>query len=131
MTAGEDSREEASAGEGRRRRVVRSMRWYKHLYVGEKAKKKRFLIIQNIRKGKLQPKVHVIVPASGGQNILDILPSCVLSQEHYKKQEDLLILGIGADYFESLAVAGEIVHDLYTSTGGFVLDDFLKMNGQR
>ena len=107
------------------------MRWYKHLYVGEKAKKKRFSIIQNLRKGRLQPKVHVIVPASGGKNILDILPSYVLLQEYYKKQEDLLILGIGADYFETLEVAGKIIHDLYCATGGFVLNDFLEMNGQR
>ncbi len=107
------------------------MRWYRHLYVGEKAKKKRFSIIQNIRKGRLQPKVHVIVPASGDSNILDILPAAVLLQGYYKKQENLLILGIGADYFETLEVARAIVHDLYTSTGGFELNDFLEINGQR
>ena len=65
------------------------MRWYKHLYVGEKAEKRRFSIIQNIRRGRLQPKVHVIVPASGEKNILDILPSYVLLQEYYKKQENV------------------------------------------
>ena len=107
------------------------MRWYRHLYVGEKAKKNRFSIIQKIRRGKIQPGVHVIVPASGEKNILDILPSYVLLQEYYKKQEELLILGIGANYFETLEVAGKIIHDLYHACGGFNLKDFLEKNGQR
>lgn len=107
------------------------MRWYKHLYVGEKAKKKRFSIIQKLRRGKLQPKVHVITPASGEKNILDILPASVLQQEYYRKQEELLILGIGASYDEALEVAARIVSDLYRTTGGFILNDFLEINGQR
>ena len=107
------------------------MRWYKHLYMGEKARKKRFRILQGIRKNRLQPGVHVITPASGSSNILDILPSAVLLQEYYRKQEKLLILGVGADYVESLGVAGEIVEDMYRETGGFDLDEFLQINGQR
>lgn len=99
--------------------------------MGKKAEKNRFTILQKLRRGKLQPKVHVIVPASGEQNVLDILPSYVLLQEHYKAQEELLILGIGADYFEALEVAGKIVHDIYHTTGGFVLKDYLEKNGQR
>ena len=107
------------------------MRLYRHLYMGEKAKKNRFSILQKLRNGKLQPGVHVIVPASGERNLLDILPSYVLLQDHYKSQEELLILGVGADYFEALEVAGKIVHDIYRITGGFELKDFLEKNGQR
>lgn len=107
------------------------MRWYKHLYLGENAKKKRFSIIQNIRLARKQPNVHVIVPAAGESNILDILPSSNLQQDYYKNQRDLLILGIGADYFETLEVARQIIDDLYRTTGGFRLNDFLEMNGQR
>lgn len=107
------------------------MRWYKHLYVGERAGKKRFSMIQNIRKNRFQPGVHVITPASNEKNLLDIYPAAVLLQSYYKNNEDLLILGIGADYFETLLVARDIVDDIYRQTGGFSLGEFLKKNGQR
>ena len=97
------------------------MRWYKHLYVGQKAKKKRFTIIQNIRKGRFQAGVHVITPASCGENLM----------EYYSKKEDLLILGIAADYYEALEVARDIVDEMYHTTGRFSIREFLSNNGQR
>lgn len=107
------------------------MHWYKHLYVGQKAKKKRFSIIQNIRKGRYQAGVHVITPSSGGRNIMDIYPSGVLLSEYYSKKEDLLILGIAADYYEALEVVRDIVDEMYQKTGGFSIQEFLSINGQR
>lgn len=107
------------------------MRWYKHLYVGKKAKEKRFSMIQNIRLNRFQTGVHVVTPASNEKNVLDIYPAAVLLQDYYKNQDELLILGIGADYFETLEVAGQIVNDIYRTTGGFSLNEFLVKNGQR
>jgi len=107
------------------------MRWYKHLYVGEKAKKRRFAIIQNIRNHRFQPGVHVITPPSAEGNVLDIYPAAVLLTEYYRKKEDLLIVGIGADYFEALELAGRIVDDIYRTTGGFSFKEYQEMNGQR
>ena len=101
------------------------MRWYKHLYVGQKAKKKRFTIIQNIRKGRFQAGVHVITPASCGENLMDIYPASLLLTE------DLLILGIAADYYEALEVARDIVDEMYHTTGRFSIREFLSNNGQR
>ena len=69
------------------------MIWYKYLYLGETAKKHRFSILQKLRLGKVQPGVHVITPASGGHNLLDILPAYVLRQNYYREQADLLIVG--------------------------------------
>ena len=66
------------------------MIWYKYLYLGETAKKHRFSILQKLRLGKVQPGVHVITPASGGHNLLDILPAYVLRQNYYREQADLL-----------------------------------------
>ena len=106
------------------------MRWYKHLYVGKKAKKKRFMIIQNIRNHRFQTGVHVITPPSCGSNVLDIYPAKVLLNDYYKKQEGLLILGIGADYDETLEVAGRIVSDMYRATGGFCTAAFLGRRSQ-
>lgn len=107
------------------------MRWYKHLYAGEKAKKKRFSIIQGLRRGKVQSGVHVIVPAAGERNILDILSAAELARNDEKRKTDLLILGIAANYAEALEVAGKIVHDMYTATAGFELTVFLEIKEQR
>ncbi len=111
--------------------MVEGMRWYKHLYVGQKAKKKRFTIIQNIRKGRFQAGVHVITPASCGENLMDIYPASLLLTEYYSKKEDLLILGIAADYYEALEVARDIVDEMYHTTGRFSIREFLSNNGQR
>ncbi|MEF9939850.1 MAG: hypothetical protein RR225_05930 [Clostridium sp.] len=107
------------------------MRWYKHLYVGEKAKEKRFSIIQNIRLNRFQLGVHVITPASNDKNVLDIYPAAVLLENYHRENDELLILGIGADYFETLEVVRMIVDDMYRETGGFSLNEFLMKNEQR
>ena len=82
------------------------MIWYKYLYLGETAKKHRFSILQKLRLGKVQPGVHVITPASGGHNLLDILPAYVLRQNYYREQADLLIVGVGASYQDAVETVG-------------------------
>ncbi|MDF2886903.1 MAG: hypothetical protein K0R23_1288 [Lacrimispora sp.] len=99
--------------------------WYNRLYVGEKAKKKRYRIIQGIRKGKPGLDIYVITPASNGNNILDIYPATEIISPFYKEKE-FFILGIAADYWEAQEVAGRVIHDLYRTTEGFNLSDFLK-----
>lgn len=106
------------------------MRWYEHLYVGKKAKKKRHRIIGNIRSSRLFPGSYVITPASNGNNLLDIYPSAMLSVAYYK-DSDLLILGIASDYFEALEVACMIVDELYQKTGGFDLAGYLDRKTNR
>lgn len=98
--------------------------WFDHLYVGEKAKKKRYRIIQGIRRLKPQPGVYVITPASNGNNILDIYPWTALVLPFYR-EEEFLIMGIASDYWEALEVAGRIVNDMYRKTGGFDLPSFI------
>lgn len=98
--------------------------WYNKLYVGEKAKKKRYRIIQAIRRGKPRILAYVITPASNGNNILDIYPAAELLSP-YCRQEEFFILGIAADYWEALSVAARIVDEMYRKTGGFKLEAFL------
>lgn len=107
------------------------MRWYRHLYVGERAKKKRFSIIQRIRLHLVLPGVYVITPASNPQNLFDIWPTAVLLNKKDKNWEDILIVGIGADYDDALETVRRIVDDMYRETGGFSVDEFLSKNGQR
>lgn len=94
------------------------MIWYKHLYIGKKASRRRFAILQGIRNGKVQPEVYVITPPQNGNNVLDIYPSAMLLLPPYRDQEHLLI-GVAVTYWEALEVVRRIVDDMYRTTGGF------------
>ena len=106
------------------------MLWYRHLYVGEKAKKHRLSIIQSIRKGSWHPGVYVITPPSNGNNILDIYPSYMMLLNE-KKEGEWKILGIAQGYEDALRLAGAIVGEMYEKTGGFSLHEFLEERGSK
>lgn len=97
------------------------MHWYCHLYVGEKAKRHRFAMIQAIRENRLSPLAYVITPASNGNNLLDIYPAAMLLMPGFPK-DDLWILGIASGYWEALELVRKIVDDIYQRTGELSLD---------
>lgn len=106
------------------------MFWYRHLYVGEKAKRHRASIIRSIREKTWRPGVYVITPPSNGNNILDIYPGYMLLLGGWGERE-FGILGIAEGYQEALGLAGIIISDMYALTGGFCLDEFLTERGSR
>lgn len=99
------------------------MRWYDRLYVGEKAKKNRYSIIQAVRRGEPMG-YYVLTPPSNGNNILDIYPAVTLMQPYYK-QRDLLIVGVAADYEDAARLSGRIIAQVYKRTGGFDVSGWL------
>ena len=98
--------------------------WYDHLYVGDKAKKKRYQIIQAIRNSRLISGAYVITPSLSGNNVLDIYPAMELSAPWYR-DEEFFIIGIAADYWEALEVTRQIIDELYRNTGGFDLTGYI------
>ena len=100
--------------------------WYEHLYMGAKARRRRFAIIQDIRENKAGKGVYVITPPSNGNNILDIYPTETILKDYYEDRE-LLVLGIAQGYQEALKLAGRIVDEMYRKTGGFRIEEFLEM----
>lgn len=100
------------------------MRWYERLYVGEKAKKKRFEILQAVREEK-SSGYYILTPASNEKNLLDIYSASTLKQPYYKNS-DMLIVGVAADYQDAAMLAGRIVGDVYRKTGGYDVGGFLK-----
>lgn len=100
------------------------MQWYEHLYLGEKAKKHRYKILQGLRAGKLQPEVYVIMPPLSGNNLLEIYPSAMLLIPPMSGEERLIV-GVAVTYWETLEVVRQIVDDLYQKTGGFCLTDLI------
>ena len=67
------------------------MQWYSHLYVGRRAKRHRYAIIQGIREEKLQPEVYVITSPQNGENLCDIYPSALLLVPSEKKKERMIL----------------------------------------
>ncbi len=100
------------------------MRWYERLYLGEKAKQKRFSILQAVRKEKTSG-YYILTPASNRKNLLDIYSAHTLNQPYYKEQ-DLLIVGVAADYEDAAVLAGTIIGDVYKKTGGYDVIGFLE-----
>ena len=105
-----------------------AMQWYSHLYVGKKAKRHRYAIIQGIREEKLQPEVYVITSPQNGENLCDIYPSALLLVPSEKKKERM-ILGIAVTYWEALEVARRMVDDLYQKTGEVSAEAFARFTG--
>lgn len=106
------------------------MIWYEHLYVGEKAKKQRFSLIQKLREKKAGSSVYVIVPAANMRNLLDIYsaPEFFAWEERIDKMGDenpQVILGIALGYREALHLAGEMVDEVYRATGDFGIREYL------
>ncbi|MCI8661706.1 MAG: hypothetical protein HFG69_00315 [Hungatella sp.] len=106
------------------------MLWYTHLYMGEKAKRHSYSIIQSIQEKSFRPGVFVITPPSNGNNVLDIYPSYMLLLCD-EREKELKILGIAYGYQEALELAGTIVSEMYEETGGFGLEEFLAERGSQ
>ena len=104
------------------------MQWYSHLYMGEKARRHRYAIIQGIRAEKLQPEVYVITSPQNGANLCDIYPSAMLLVPSEKKKERT-ILGIAVTYWEALEVVHSMVDDLYQKTGEVSAESFARFTG--
>ena len=104
------------------------MQWYDHLYMGKKARRHRYAIIQGIREEKLQPEVYVITAPQNGENLCDIYPSVMLLTPAEKKKERM-ILGIAVTYWEALEVVRRMVDDLYQKTGEVSAASFARFTG--
>ena len=100
------------------------MRLYERLYFGEKAKKNRVKILHAVREEKASG-YYVLTFASNEKNLLDIYSASSLNQPYYK-QQDLLIVGVAADYKDAAMLVGTIIGEVYKKTGGFDVREFLK-----
>ncbi len=92
------------------------MNWYKKLYYGENARKKRAKIIYQLDRHKISIGTFVIMPALNGQDLLDVIPSFMLFREGYR---DNLILGLAVTREEAYEVCARIITDVFNETGTY------------
>lgn len=100
------------------------MRWYHNLFMGEKARKKKYKIIWKIKHNAGLVNIYVITTATNPQNLLDIYPSWVLMQPYFREL-DTQIIGIACGYEEAITVVQNIIETMYSETGGFDIRNFM------
>lgn len=103
------------------------MKWYNNLYVGEKAKRRKHKIIMKTITRKPQIGIYYITLPLNDANSLEIYPSYILLQKHYRKQK-MLIIGISEGYDEALLLTQEIIMDCYNKTGQFLVRKMINAN---
>ena len=96
------------------------MKWYNNLYVGCRVGRRRHKIIKRAVRNKPQLGVYFITLPVNENNSLEIYPSYVLLQKHYKKR-DLFVVGIGEGRDEALELMEQIIMDCYHKTGQFLV----------
>lgn len=100
------------------------MKWYKDLYIGEKAKENINKTIHMIRHGKLQFNKFVLTLPSNNHDVLDIYPASILIQRRYMNS-DMTIIGIAEGMDEAKELMQTIIMECYNSTGDFDLKEYI------
>jgi hypothetical protein len=101
------------------------MKWYRDLYVGDSITDRKNKIKWKITHNAGLVNVYVITFAANEQNLLDIIPTWVLMQKHFPRDE-VKIIGIARGYMEALEVVRRIIDETYQNTGGVDVWSYLK-----
>lgn len=100
------------------------MEWYRNLYLGEAAEKKKYKFYRKINKRRLL-NAYVVALPSGGENVLDIYRYMELLQKHYTKQ-NIFIVGLACGKDEAMELAARIIGEVYQNTGTFCVSDYIR-----
>lgn len=92
------------------------LNWYKKLYVGDNAKKKKKQLIFKINVGAGVFDVYLITFACNPQNQLEIFLANELKQKARRKYCPMII-GLCCGYDEALEMTRELVEEAYRETG--------------
>ncbi len=92
------------------------MRWWEHLYLGERAGRAGEGFLKKLEEGRCLPDDYVITLPQCGNHLFDIRPALLLTA---KEREGLMVLGAASGYGEAKEVVRRMVDDMYQATGGF------------
>ncbi len=110
------------------------MKWYKGLYLGEKAGKVKYKILGKVVRSRFQADTFLIMLPSNSSNILDILPAAYLNQPHFNNKfykKEIYVVGIAKGRDEALELVRSIVDEVYQATGGFDVSGYLHFGSKR
>lgn len=92
------------------------LNWYKGLYVGDNAKKKKKKLIRRINAGAGVVDVYLITLARNPRDQLDIFSANELLQK-VRRQSCPVIVGLCCGYWEALELVQRLVRETYRQTG--------------
>lgn len=110
------------------------MKWYRRLYLGDKAGKAKYKVFGMVRKGRFQMDTFLIMLPSNSENLLDVVPVGVINQPHFKKKnfnDELYVVGIAKGRDEALELVRSIIDEVYKNTGGFDIPKYLHFGRNR
>ncbi len=102
-----------------------AMNWYRNLYFGKTAEKKKDRIVEQIETGENRMFTYLIILAQTPVNQMEILtPATYRSQ--VKKNGEPLILGVACGWHEAQEVVRVIVEDVYIKTGDALVRQYFE-----
>lgn len=91
------------------------LNWYKELYVGNNAKKKKKKLIRRINQGAGVVDVYLITLAANHRDQLDIFSANELLQKARRKNCPVIV-GLACGYWEALELVEAMVQQTYQET---------------
>lgn len=104
---------------------MKRIRWYKKLYMGETARKKRYKIVWKVKHKAGLINTYLITVPLTGNNQLEIINSSELLQKHYN-YTTVCIAGIAVGYEEALELVETITMDVFNTTNTVDIRSFFK-----
>ncbi len=92
------------------------LNWYKGLYVGNNAKKRKNKLIRRINQGAGVLDVYLITFAANPRDQLDIFSANELKQK-IRRESCPVIVGLACGYWEALELVEYLVRRTYQETG--------------
>lgn len=101
------------------------MNWYRNLYFGKTAEKKKDRIVEQIETGENRMFTYLIILAQTPVNQMEILPPATYRSQA-KKNGEPLILGVACGWHEAQEVVRVIVEDVYIKTGDALVRQYFE-----
>ncbi len=102
------------------------MRWYHKLYTGPNAEHNISIIREKAVAGFGMVSVYYITLSSSPENLLDIFHNGMLKNPLFAENQCLDVVGVAEGKQEACRLAGTILLDLYSRTGGFDIRSYFK-----
>ena len=101
------------------------MQFMGSLYVGESIASAEYKIVEKVHRGKIIPKLYLIVLSVHPDNMLDIILEKEVMQKYYLK-DGLRIVGIAEGKKEAIGLVQLMIEESLAETGSADVRDFLK-----
>lgn len=102
------------------------MRWYKHLYLSETLQGMKRSVKYDFKYKKIPAGYYCLTLPEYENNLMDIMRSeCIKLPKLRGHKKDVVVIGVAAGREEAFELAGQIIYEVYKSTGGFDIKTYL------